>query len=63
MYISDEGLDLIEKAADKKKSAETLLLVQILKELRELSILMKQNNNSGYGCNNRTYSSDNSNDK
>lgn len=62
MYLSDEGLNAIEKAADKKRSPDTLLLVQILREVRELSAVLKQQNHARYGGDNganRAYNCDN----
>lgn len=54
MLLSKEGLDAIERAADKRKSANTLLLVQVLREVRELSALLKQQNYTGYSGNDGT---------
>ena len=42
MYVSDEGLMEIEKVADKKRNAEVLLLVQILREIRQLAFLLNK---------------------
>lgn len=41
LILSDEGLKLIEKQADKMKNVKLMFLVQILKELREVKELLK----------------------
>jgi len=41
-YLTDEGLETIEKSARKKENADTLLLVQILKEIRQVTALLRQ---------------------
>ncbi len=45
--MSDEGLELIEKQADKMKNVKLMFLVQILKELREIKALLKIHQYSG----------------
>lgn len=52
MYITDEGLKQVEHHADKKKDVSTMLMVQILREVRELKSLFKQTDDSSYGCDN-----------
>ena len=47
MKISNEGLDLIERQADKKHNPEMMMMMcQILRELRELKQLFQQRDNS-----------------
>jgi len=46
MIITSKGLDAIERAAEKKRSADTLLLVQVLKEVRQVAALLKQQNDA-----------------
>ena len=41
LILSDEGLKLIEKQADKMKNVKLLFLIQILRELREVKVLLK----------------------
>lgn len=47
MFLTEEGLELIENQADKKKNVNLMLLVQILKELREVKKLLEIHQNSG----------------
>lgn len=58
MLLSQEGLDAIERAAEKRRSADTLLLVQMLREVRELSALLKRQHH--ISCNISHNSSDGS---
>ncbi|MCI8534851.1 MAG: hypothetical protein HFG68_04675 [Hungatella sp.] len=41
MFLTEEGLKLIEHQADKRKNINLMFLVQILKELREIKSLLK----------------------
>lgn len=41
MYLTDAGLDELEKEAEKIGNANLLLQIQILKELREVKKLLK----------------------
>ncbi len=40
MYLTDQGLEEIEQYASEKKNANILLMIQILKEIRELKALL-----------------------
>lgn len=60
LILSDEGLKLIEKQADKMKNVKLMFLVQILKELREVKALLKVHQDSGNCSNDCTGSADNS---
>lgn len=40
MNLTDAGLNQIEQYADKKELPDILLLVQILKEIREIKVLL-----------------------
>lgn len=51
MQISDEGLNAIEKTAEKMGNANTLLIVEVLRELRQLTTLVKQQNHTSNGGN------------
>lgn len=51
MHITNADLDAIEKTANKKRNAEALLLVQVLREVRELKSLLKQQNEAGHSGN------------
>ncbi len=62
MLITDEGLNAIEQAAEKKRSADTLLLVQVLKEVRQVAALLKQQNDARNCGRNGADSPDNGND-
>ena len=42
MYITEQGLQEIEKTADKHKNVNLLFMVQILREVRELKNLLKE---------------------
>ncbi len=42
MEITDEGLNQIERYADKKKDPQTMLICQCLREIRELKALIKE---------------------
>lgn len=42
MNLTEEGLNEIEKTADKHKNVTLLFLVQILRELRELKKLLNK---------------------
>lgn len=47
MKISNEGLNVIERQADKKHNPEMMMMMcQILRELRELKQLFQQRDNS-----------------
>lgn len=41
MLLSEEELKLIEQQANKVRNVSLLLMIQILKELRELKILLE----------------------
>lgn len=47
LILSDEGLKLVEKQADKMKNVKLMFLVQILKELREVKALLKIHQDPG----------------
>lgn len=51
MYLTDEGLKQIEHCANKKHDASTMLLVQVLQELRELKKLLNKPQNSSDSSN------------
>ena len=42
MHLTPDGLERIEQEAVKKRSADTLLLIQLLREVRELKELLKK---------------------
>lgn len=51
--MTDEGLNLVEHQADKRKDVNMMFLVQILKELREIKSLLKVHqgtSNCGNDC-------------
>lgn len=56
MHLTDEGLNSIEKAADKQKNVCLLFLIGIY---RMLKILVEKQNNTGNGGN---YGTDSAND-
>lgn len=60
MNITDEGLNEIELYANRKKKADVLLLVQILKEIREVKKMLKQGENTCNCSNNSTDSTSDS---
>ena len=41
MFLTDQGLELIGKQADKVKNVNLMFLVQILKEIREMKTLLQ----------------------
>ena len=51
MKITDEGLNAIEQYADKKKKADVLLLVQIMKEVREIKEVLQNGKDTCSGNN------------
>ena len=51
MKISNEGLDLIERQADKRHMPGMMVLCQILREIRELKQLFQQSDDSCDGSN------------
>lgn len=62
MYLTDEGLDLIEQEAHKAKNVGLLFQIQILRELREVKVLLQIYHNPSYCGNdsaNCTYDSEN----
>lgn len=46
MNLTNEGLDEIEEFADKHHNATILLLVQTLREIRELKALQEKHKNT-----------------
>ena len=40
MKLTSNDLDLIERTADKKKNPQVLLIVQVLREIREIRLLL-----------------------
>jgi hypothetical protein len=56
VHLTDEGLNSIEKAADKQKNVCLLFLIDIY---RMLKILVEKQNNTGNGGN---YGTDSAND-
>ncbi len=42
MHITEQGLQEIEKTADKHKNVNLLFMVQILREIRELKNLLEE---------------------
>ena len=63
MILTNQDLDAIEQYADKKKKADILLMIQTLKEVRQLKILLEKHHNTSNCCNDGPYSTDNSKDK
>lgn len=63
MFLTDQGLEAIEQYADKKKKADILLMVQVLREVRELKTLLEAHQNTCNCCNNSTCSTNNSENK
>ncbi len=53
MHLTDEGLNEIEKVADKQKNVCLLFLIDIY---RMLKMLMEKQNDAGNGSNNGTSS-------
>ncbi len=51
MFLTDQGLDEIGKVADEKHNFNLMFLVQILKELREIKMLLKEHQYSGNSSN------------
>lgn len=43
MHLTSDGLERIEQEAVKKRSADTLLLIQLLQEVRELKEILDLN--------------------
>lgn len=58
MTLSDDGLRLIEHQADKMKNVSLMLQIQILKEIRELKVLLEIHQKPGYGGNSSPSSTD-----
>ncbi|GFI28881.1 hypothetical protein IMSAGC013_00264 [Lachnospiraceae bacterium] len=52
MLLTKEGIEIIEHQADKRKNVNLMLLVQILKELREVKMLLEIHQNSSNCSNN-----------
>ena len=63
MNLTDAGLDLVERHADKNHDATTMMFCQILRETREVKRLLHQCNNDCDGRNDGTGSTDNSENK
>lgn len=61
--LTNEGLNKIEQYADKKGLSDVLLLVQILKEVRELKASLDILQNADNSGNNSTCRTDNCEDK
>ncbi len=59
MFLTEEGLELVEHQADKGKDINLMLMVQILKELREVKGLLEIHQNSSYCGNNCSGCTDN----
>ena len=59
IQLSDSGLERIEKAAEKSKSTNTLLLVCLIREVRKLHSLLNENDDAGHGSDNGTDSTNN----
>ncbi|MDE5588214.1 MAG: hypothetical protein K2J60_03615 [Acetatifactor sp.] len=51
MFLTDQELDEIEKYADKKKKADILLIVQTLREVREMKALLEAHKDASNCCN------------
>lgn len=47
MFLTDEGLTLIEHQADKMKNVRLMMQIQILREIRELKRLLEIHENPG----------------
>lgn len=47
MRLTDQGLEEIEQYASKKKNANILLMIQVLKEVRELKALLNIHQDAG----------------
>lgn len=63
MNLTDEGLNLVERQADKSHDGSTMFLCQILREIRELKQLLHQCKYACDGCNNSAGSANNSENK
>lgn len=54
MHITEQGLQEIEKTADKHKNVNLLFMVQILREVRELKKLLEEKQDTCNCGNSRT---------
>lgn len=63
MNLTDTGLDSVESYADKRHDATTMMLCQVLREIREIKRFLYQCNNACDGCNNSAGSTDNGKNK
>ncbi len=60
MFLTDQGLELIGKQADKAKNVNLMFLVQILKEIRGVKTLLETHEDSGNCGNNGPQCTDDS---
>lgn len=60
MYITDEGLNEIERCAEKGHNAKIMLMCQILREVRELDKKLQNINDASNSGNNCTCGTDDS---
>lgn len=61
--LTDAGLDLVEGHADKRHDATTMMLCQVLREIREIKRFLHQCNYACDGCNNSASGTDNGENK
>lgn len=62
MFLTDQGLELIEEQADKAQNVNLMFLVQILKETRKIRTLLEiyqDSSNCGNNCSQSTDDSEN----
>lgn len=52
IFITDDGLNLIEQKAEESKDVKLLFMIQILRELRELKTLLQEKEKPGDSSNN-----------
>ena len=60
MFLTDQGLELIGEQADKVKNVNLMILVQILKEIREIKNLLEIHEDSRNCGNNGSQCTDDS---
>lgn len=63
VQISDNGLEEIEKAAEKNGNASVMLLVLLIREVRELRKLLNKGDDAGNGSDYGTDSANNRDDR
>lgn len=63
MFLTDEGLDLIEHQADKMKNVSLMIQVQILREMRGLKRSLEIHKDSSDGSNYGSSGTDDSKNK